>query len=99
MRLLITGRDTGSTLEQHRASLAPKPTIPEVIARFKAYHAVNPGWGSLHCVLGNGNTQDGFVDVDTESAAREQGDAEGADLIAILRRMSRTQRAKLRKLV
>jgi hypothetical protein len=71
-----------------------KPTIPDVIDRFRAYYQRNPLWGSLHVVLADRNTQDSHVDFCIEDA-RERGDFEGEALARLLRRMSRTQRGKL----
>jgi len=76
-----------------------KPTIPEVMERFQSYYFRNPAWGALHTILGDGNTQDGFVDEAYEASIRQTGDGEGADLISLLRAMSRTQRIKLRAMV
>ncbi len=53
-----------------------KPTIPEVIDRFRAYHAWNLTWGSLHIVLDDGNVDDDSVAF-CKGWALEHGDAEG----------------------
>lgn len=74
-----------------------KPTIPEVIDRFKAYHEKELAWGSLHVVLDDGNVRDEFV-VDCRNWALEQGDTEGVLLANILLSMSKTQRLKLARL-
>jgi hypothetical protein len=74
-----------------------KPTIPEVIDQFCAYHAKNLTWGSLHIVLDDGNTEDSHVAWCREYAL-ERGDAEGAALAEILLRMSQTQRSKISRL-
>jgi hypothetical protein len=71
-----------------------RPTIPDVVDRFRAYLAQHPAWGSLHIVLEDGNTQDSSVDGCLHRAL-EDGDVEGAELARVLRRMSRTQRLKL----
>jgi len=74
-----------------------KPTIPEVIERFRAYHSLHPVWGSLHVVMEDGN----FADCHVRYAiglARYDGDAEGACLGQILLRMSKTQRSKLSRI-
>jgi hypothetical protein len=71
-----------------------KPTIPEVIEGFRAYHARELAWGSLHVVLDDGNVADADVAFCAE-LARERGDAEGAELAELLARMSKTQRARL----
>lgn len=73
-----------------------KPTIPEVVDRFRAYRS-NPdnfAWGSLHIVLADQNVADDDVAWCYRSA-QERGDEEGASLAEILSRMSRTQRLKL----
>lgn len=75
---------------------ADKPAIPDVLDRFVAYfHADgNSVWGSLHCVLDDGNVSNS----DVEHAivwATERGDLEGEALGRILLKMSRTQRLKL----
>jgi hypothetical protein len=78
----------------------PKPTIPEVIDRFAAYY-LRPGngaWGSLHIVLDDGNVEDEFVR-HCIGFALEDGDTEGIALAEILLTMSKTQRAKLPRLV
>lgn len=62
-----------------------KPTIPEVVARFAAYHEKpgNGAWGSLHIILDDDNVSDGDCRFCIESAT-EKGDTEGAELAAIL---------------
>lgn len=76
-----------------------KPTIPEVIDRFRAYHAMpgNGAWGALHVVLDDNNVADHFV-VSCIDSAYTAGDYEGAELAQILARMSRTQRLKLARI-
>lgn len=71
-----------------------KPTIPDVIARFRAYHAEYLAWGSLHIVLDDNNVDDDSVAF-CKAWALEHGDAEGAALADILATMSKTQRRKL----
>lgn len=71
-----------------------KPTIPDVLEAFVAYHALNPAWGSLHCVLDDGNVGDKNVEA-AIAWAEEKGDEEGARLGRILLSMSATQRRKL----
>lgn len=74
-----------------------KPTIPEVVGRFARYFQ-QPGhgaWGSLHCILDDGNTKNIFLRREVEDEVRQRGDIEGADLIAVLRSMSRSQRKRL----
>lgn len=74
-----------------------KPTVPEVIDRFRAYHRLNPAWGSLHVVLDDGNTRDTFLE-GGPAYAESVNDHEGAELYHILQRMSRTQRDKIARL-
>jgi hypothetical protein len=69
-------------------------TIPEVIDRFRRYHALNPLWGSLHIVLEDTNVDDHHIDFCVDYAV-ENGDAEGKALAEILLTMSKTQRRKL----
>jgi hypothetical protein len=71
-----------------------KPTIPEVIDRFKAYHRKHSAWGSLHIVLDDNNVGDDCVRFCRDYASNN-GDEEGKELAEILLSMSRTQRAKL----
>jgi len=71
-----------------------KPTIPEVIERFRAYRILNPLWGSLHIVLEDMNVSDADVTFCRNFAA-EHSDPEGEELAAILLRMSETQRRKI----
>lgn len=71
-----------------------KPTIPEVLLRFRSYYERNRAWGSLHVVLDDGNVADDHVR-SCEQYAKENGDTEGATLAAILLTMSKTQRLKL----
>lgn len=58
-----------------------RPSLPDVVGRFASYLEVdgNGAWGSLHCVLEDGNVRDG----DVRSAidfANERCDEEGAAL-------------------
>lgn len=76
-----------------------KPSIPDVIDRFLSYKRESPSWGSLHTVLDDGNFENDFVDEESEAEVRERGDEEGAQLTAILRLMSKTQRKKMRNLI
>lgn len=73
-----------------------KPSIPEVIERFRAYHQKpeNGAWGSLHIVLEDSNAEDSSVQF-CVGYAEESGDTEGAELAKILLKMSRTQRLKI----
>lgn len=77
---------------------AVKPTVPEVIADFRHYHADHPAWGSLHSVLDDGNVSDDSVYF-AVSYAMSTDDAEGERLARILLQMSKTQRKKIGRLV
>lgn len=71
-----------------------RPTIPEVLDRFVAYHADHGAWGSLHIVLDDHNVDDHSVEFCIQWAQNHQ-DSEGELLGRILLRMSKTQRLKL----
>lgn len=71
-----------------------KPSIPEVLPRFRAYHRQHADWGSLHIVLADQNVGDADVRF-CGADAITKGDVEGTALALILSRMSRTQRLKL----
>jgi hypothetical protein len=72
-----------------------KPTIPEVIDRFRAYYRrVGWSWGSLHIVLSDDNVEDHFVQW-CIGYAEENDDPEGAELARVLLTMSKTQRLNL----
>ena len=71
-----------------------RPTIPEVIERFRAYHNERLAWGSLHVVLDDTNLSDDSVRGCIEYAQRT-GDVEGEALARILLTMSKTQRAQI----
>lgn len=81
-------------LPSSRAERPMKPTIPEVVDRFRTYHEAHPAWGALHIVLEDGNVADCYVFYCAERA-EEVGDEEGAALARILLQMSKTQRRKL----
>jgi hypothetical protein len=74
-----------------------KPTIPEVLDRFKAYHAQHPSWGSLHVVLDDLNLEDYWVECCLQFALSAD-DGEGYYLVRLLLAMSKTQRRKLARL-
>lgn len=74
---------------------ADRPSIPEVLDRFRAYHAKHPTWGALHVILEDGNTSDAIV---RDCAEHTKGDWEGKQLAAILLQMSPTQRGRLAKI-
>ncbi len=74
--------------------VSSKPTIPEVIGRFSAYHEQHPSWGSLHIVLDDDNVKDEHVEF-CVGWAREHGDVEGEALARILLTMSKSQRLRL----
>lgn len=73
-----------------------KPTVLEVMPMIHAYRdtAGNSEGGSLHIVLGDGNTEDVHVEWCIEYA-KERGDVAGVELGETLLRMSLTQRNKL----
>lgn len=71
-----------------------KPTVPEVLPFIRAYRKRNPGGGSLHIILDDGNIHNDHVDF-CIGWATKRGDLEGSLLAKILRLMSRTQRYKL----
>jgi hypothetical protein len=75
-----------------------KPTIPEVLPLFVAYHQKpeNGAWGySLHGVLADGNIGDENVRYAIEDA-EQLGDMDAKKLGEILLSMSKTQRRKIR---
>lgn len=90
----LGARGRPELLSNPRKVAMAKPTIPEVLDRFRAYRSKNPAWGSLHVVLYDNNVQDCFVRSTIEHA-RVNGDAEGEELANILLQMSRTQRLKI----
>lgn len=71
-----------------------KPSIPDVIDRFRKYHERELAWGSLHVVLDDGNVDNDFVQHCIDYADKN-GDVEGRALGEILIKMSRTQRLKI----
>ena len=73
-----------------------KPTIPQVIERFRAYYAKHPMWGALHIVLADQNIRDSHVQWSIDHA---EGDMEGIELGKILLSMSKKQRLKLSELI
>lgn len=76
-----------------------KPTVPDVLPLARAYYAKlgNGAGGSLHIVLDDGNVTDGDVEF-CEERARERDDEDGVALAQVLRRMSKTQRAKITRM-
>lgn len=76
-----------------------KPTIPEVLARFAAYHVrvENLAWGSMHIALDDHNVDDDSVRFCIDDAIAK-GDVEGEALARILLTMSKTQRLKISRL-
>jgi hypothetical protein len=77
-----------------------KPTIPDVIDRFRAYHAKpeNSVWGSLHIVLEDMNIKDSSI-LFCKQWAKDHNDPEGEALADILLTLSWTQRRKLYRIV
>jgi len=79
----------------------PKICLPDVLGKFIAYRLGRGAgaWGSLHVVLDDGNHADAFCDEWLEQHAISEGDEDGAELARLLKKMSRTQRSKLARLV
>ena len=73
-----------------------KPTIPQVIDRFREYHAKHPMWCNLHIVLADQNIRDSHVQWCIDNA---EDDKEGAELGRILLSMSKKQRLKISEIV
>lgn len=71
---------------------------PEVYARFAAYYAEHPTWGSLHVVMDDGNLETVHVRW-TVGWAEEHGDTEGAALARLLLSYTKTQRGRIAKRV
>ena len=71
-----------------------RPSIPDVLDAFRAYHTEHPMWGSLHIVLADGNVADSHVQF-CIGCAQQDGDAEGERLARVLLSMSKTQRLRL----
>jgi hypothetical protein len=71
-----------------------KPSIPEVLDLFVAYHRTHGAWGNLHIVLDDGNVSDTHVEW-CQHHPYDVDDTEGIRLAGILRQMSKTQRLKL----
>jgi hypothetical protein len=87
--------DRGSAITKgSTVTTVNRPTIPEVLDRFRAYRWHEPAWGALHIVLDDGNVKNADVRFCIE-LARERGDEEGRALAEILLTMTRTQRLKL----
>lgn len=74
-----------------------KITVPDVLDRFRAYHAREPLWGSLHIVLDDGNIDNASVRFCAKYAAEEL-DYEGLELAELLLQMSGTQRRKIARM-
>ena len=74
------------------------PAIPDVLGAFYAYKHTHAGWGPLVVVLGDGNTGDGAVKLAMQAAAKLEDDA-GVRLARILFAMSRSQRARLPRML
>jgi hypothetical protein len=82
-----------------RLTLRPwHPAIPDVLGAFYAYKHEKPDWGPLVAVLGHGNTGDGAVKMAMQAAAKLEDDA-GQRLARILFAMSRSQRARLPRML
>lgn len=72
------------------------PVTPELLARFRAYHARHGAWGMFHTCLDDGNystfTNDGV------STWPVEGTEEERELASILEQLTPTQRAKIARL-
>lgn len=74
---------------------APRFQItPGLLDRFRAYHADNIVWGSLHAVLEDWNLADEHIKWCVRWA-HERGDTEGVMLGAVLLGLTKTQRGKV----
>jgi hypothetical protein len=75
-----------------------KPTVPDVLPLVRALYATEHGGcgGCLHLVLDDGNVADDNVRY-CLGIATERGCAQCAELGALLLRMSKTQRLKVRR--
>lgn len=71
-----------------------KPRLPDVLPRFADYHLLHPAWGSLHVVLGDGNTDDAAV-LFCRRFAADRGDTEGYALALTLTFLSPSQRGRI----
>jgi hypothetical protein len=95
---VTSGRPIPSVAAECAALLAnvARPTVPDVLPIVRAYYALpgNGAGGSLRVVLDDYNAATDFVDFCIE-IADARGDAHGAALGLVLRRMSKTQRLKL----
>ena len=69
-----------------------KPTIPEVMPALVAYMRVV----GIESVMHDGNIEDAHIDYDIADCEL-RGDGQGAEVYRLLRRMSRTQRGKIRE--
>lgn len=70
---------------------------PELVDRFRRYHAEHPAWGALHVVLDDGNFKLPPIAVVGLARRDARGDAEGAELGVILAELTPSQRAKIAK--
>lgn len=96
--VIIAGFRSLDSRQHAEEAVAPdKPTIPEVLERFLAYHNQYCAWGSLHVVLADNNVGDDSVR-NCIAWAIANGDAEGEQLGLILLKMSKTQRSKISRL-
>lgn len=77
-----------------------RPTVEEVLPLARALYATDEGSVGccLHVVLDDGNTEDGFVD-HAITRAIENGHEPCRVLAEKLRQMSRTQRAKVARMI
>jgi hypothetical protein len=68
--------------------------IEDAIRRIKPYYESNPGGGTLHVVLDDGNMEAGNI-LDCWQYAKDEGDKAALDLIAVLIDMSVDERYEL----
>jgi MOSC domain-containing protein YiiM len=71
-----------------------RPSIPDVLERFRAYYRLHPVGGVFYITLENGNVKDGHA-MECWRRAHEEGDPEAIELAVILLQMTPTQRKKL----
>ena len=77
----------------------PRPSVQEALSLLRELYA-SPGGGvgcCLHVVVQNGNVEDAFVEACAQQAA-ERNHPRCVELAAVLARMTKTQREKLRML-
>lgn len=81
-----------STETEYRARAWTR--IEDAIRRIKPYYEANPGGGTLHVALDDGNMDAGNI-LDCWHYAKEEGDKAAQDLIEMLLDMSVDERYEL----